>query len=331
MKRFFIVAILLIFSSGCFDTKPDNVEVTINVKFPSNDITCKTYLAELFVVTLFDSNQKKTATETFTCTAATDTLSLFVEKDTYYFTVALNDSNDNKKMYGSGTVDANSGDTEVDVEMAEYKGGITFKWNSSDCDSYDIEVIKFTLLNDGDKVTTNIWGKQTELSQFAISCQAELFEVVNIPSGKYSSTINAYRTPNSDVSRITYNVPEFMVTTGTDSPLNINDYKEINVSDLKINWNFDSRSITSCSEVNVSKIAASLLSDDLTKTVEQPCNDSFDAVMIYDIPKGSYDILLQGLSNSDTALFEGSSQVDVEVGNIGSDALSEEIFIKEKN
>ncbi len=330
MKRFFIAAVILILSFGCFDTKPDNIELTINIKFPS-DVNCKTYLAELFEVTLFDSNQKKTATETFTCTENTDTLSLFVEKDNYYFTVALKDSNDNKKMYGSGTVDASSGDTEVNVEMTEYSGGITFNWNSSDCGNYDIEVIKFTLLNDGDKVSTNIWGKETELSDFEISCHAELFEVANIPSGKYSATVNAYRTTDSDVSRITYEVPEFIVTTGSDSPLDINDYKKVNVSDLIINWNFDSRSITSCSEVDVTTIAASLISNDLTKTVEQSCDDSFSAIKIYDIPAGSYDILLQGLSNSETALFEGDAQIDIEVGNIGSDSLTQEIFIKEKN
>lgn len=330
MKRFFIVALLLIFSFGCFDTKPDNVEVTINVKFPQGE-NCKLYLAELFEVTLFDSNQKKTATETFTCTEATDTLSLFVEKDNYYFTVALKDSNGNKKSYGSGTVDASSGDTEVDVEMTEYAGGVTFKWNSSDCSNYDIEIIKFTLLNEGEKVTTNIWGKDTELSQFEISCHAELFEVVNIPAGKYSASVNAYRKADSEVTRISYEVPEFKITTGTDSPLDINDYKEIKVSDLIINWNFDSRSINSCSEVNVSTIAASLISNDLTKTAEQPCDDTFSAIKIYDIPKGSYDILLQGLSNSDTALFEGNAQIDIETGSIGSDSLTQEIFIKEKN
>ena len=330
MKRIFLAAIIMILSFGCFDSKPDNVEVTINVKFPQG-VNCKLYLAELFEVTLFDSNQKKTTTETFTCTESTETLSLFVEKDNYYFTVALKDSNGNKKSYGSGTVDASSGDTEVDVDMAEYAGGITFNWNSSDCSNYDIEVIKFTLLNEGEKVSTNIWGKETELSQFEISCQAELFEVVNIPSGKYSATVNAYRTSDSDISRITYEVPEFIITTGVDSPLNINDYKEVNVSDLIINWNFDSRSITSCSEVDVTTIAASLISNDLTKTAKQECDDTFSAIKIYDIPKGSYDILLQGLSNSETALFEGSAQIDIEAGSIGSDSLTQEIFIKEKN
>jgi len=329
MKRILIAAIVMILSFGCFDTKPDNVEVTINIKFPQGE-TCKLYLAELFEVTLFDSNQKKTATETFMCTDTTDTLSLFVEKDNYYFTVALKDSNNNKKSYGSGTVDATTTDTEVDVDMVEYAGGITFNWNSSDCNDYDIEIIKFTLLNEGEKVSTNIWGKETELSEFELSCRAELFEVVNIPSGKYSATINAYRTDDSDISRITYTVPEFKIVTGVDSPLDINDYKNINVSDLIVNWNFDSRTITSCSDTDVFTIAASLISNDLTKTVEQSCNDTFDPILIYDIPNGSYDLLLQGLSNSETALFEGTAQIDIETGSIGKDALTQEIFIKEK-
>jgi len=319
----------MIFAFGCFDTKPDNVEVTINVKFPQDE-NCKLYLAELFEVTLFDSNQKKTATETFACTDTTETLSLFVEKDNYYFTVALKDSNGNKKSYGSGTIDASTGDTAIDVTMAEYAGGITFNWKSSDCSNYDIEVIKFTLLNEGEKVSTNIWGKETELSEFQLSCRAELFEVVNIPSGKYSATIDAFRTSESDTSRITYTVPEFMIVTGVDSPLDINDYKKVNVSDLIINWNFDSRSINSCTEVNVSTIAASLISNDLTKTAQQTCDDIFSPITVYDIPAGSYDILLQGLNNSETALFEGSASIDVEIGSIGNDALTQEVFIKEK-
>lgn len=329
MKRIFIATLVMILSFGCFKSKPDNVEITINIKFPEGE-NCTLYLAKLFEVTLFDSNQKKTAVETFTCTDTTDSLSLFVEKDIYYFTVALKDSKDNKKSYGSGSVDATTEDTQVNVDMVEYAGGITFNWKSSDCKNYNIEVIKFTLLNEGEKVSTNIWGKETELSEFVLSCRAELFEVVNIPSGKYSATINAYRTADSGISRITYAVPKFKIVTGVDSPMDINDYKNVNVSDLLINWNFDSRSITSCSEVDVFTIAASLISSNLTKTVEQSCEDNLNPILIYDIPEGSYNLLLQGLSNSETALFEATSQIDIEAGNIEKDVLTQEILIKEK-
>jgi len=332
MKYLFIVSVVfLVFSFGCFNIKQDEVNITLNIKFKDGE-SCKLYLASLFKVTLFDSNQKKTVVKTFECTDTTDSLSLSVQEGRYSFNVVLKDSKDNKKSYASGTVDASKGDVEIDISMEDYTGGITFSWKSSDCSKYGITVIKFTLLNKGKKVTTNIWGKEVELSEFGISCEAESLELMNTPSGKYSADINSFRTRTSTVSRIIYTVPEFKTLTGAETYVDINKYSKVNVSDLTVNWNFDSRSFTSCSQANITKIEALLVfSDKPIKTVEEDCDsDKFTPLKFYDILKGSYDLILKGKNSLGTVLFEGSSKLDIKVGNIADEALAETIFIKEK-
>jgi hypothetical protein len=330
MMRVFVFMILLaVITGGCGESKPDNVELVIKLDFP-DQINCDTYLADHFLVTLYNSKQEKKPSKTFDCSSETEELVLYVEKDSYYITVALKDSNDLNNSYGSATVDMTQGDNEVTVEMAEYLGGITLKWNSSDCTNYGLNNLKVTLENDEGPVSSVIWGKKEKLENYEILCNAEMLEIVNIPSALYTSVINGFRTPESKRPRIVYTIDQFKTTTGQDKAVNINDHKEIVVSDLKIKWEFDSKSISDCESAGVGKVIASFISTGETITEEKFCDDRFETFYFYDIAPGEYEILLRGMNGNEETLFEGSLDKTIEKGYIGSDILSEEIYLVEK-
>jgi hypothetical protein len=333
MKYFFMSAFIIFCLTGCGDTKPENVELTITLSFPEG-VTCKSYLADHFTVTLYNSEQKKTDSTEFPCTPETDALVLYVEKDIYYFTVALKGTDDLNKSYGSGTVDLSAGDTEVKIEMAEYQGGITFKWKGSDCRDFGIHNLKFTLENDDGHVSSVIWGKEEKIENFEILCSAEMLEIVNIPAVFYTASANGFRTEESKTPRIVYSISDkFKVVSGQDQQIDINEYKEVVVSDLKISWEFDSKSIASCEDAEVTNIIASLVSDSDTISEETACDNSFDPFYFYDVSAGNYELLVRGLDSLEKTLFENSEDtqtVTVEKGLIGSDIISINILLKEK-
>lgn len=329
MRVFVFMILLAVITGGCGESKPDNVELVIKLNFP-DQINCTTYLADHFLVTLYNSRQEKKASKTFDCSAETEELVLYVEKDSYYITVALKDSSDLNNSYGSATVDMTQGDNEVTIEMAEYLGGITLKWNSSDCTDYGLDNLKITLEDEDGPVSSVIWGKKEKLENYKILCNAGTLEIVNIPSALYTSVINGFRTSESETPRIVYTINQFKTNTGQDKAVNINDHKEIVVSDLKIKWEFDSKSISGCESAGVGKVVASLISSDKTITEEKGCDDNFENFYFYDITPGEYNILLRGMNGSDETLFEGSLDKTIEKGFIGSDIISEEIYLVEK-
>lgn len=324
-----LFSLMFLFSS-CGELKPDNVELTILVSFPGN-VTCKTYLADHFAVTLYDSEQKKKDTKIFDCTADTEELVLYVEKDSYYLTVALKGTDNLNKSYGSGMVDLSNGDAEVKIEMAEYMGGITFKWRASDCSDYNIHNLKFSLENEDGFVSSVIWGKEEKIENFEILCSAEMLEIVNIPAVLYTAAAKGFRTSDSKIPRIIYTVPfEFKVVSGQDVPVNINEYREVVVSDLKLGWEFDSKSVGNCETASVQKVAASLIGGSDTFSQETLCDNSYETFYFYDISAGDYEILVRGFNSTGETNFEGSNEIKIEKGKIGSDIISETIFLKEK-
>lgn len=323
------ITICSLFFCSCGESKPDQVEINITLNHEAG-VTYQTYLAEYYEIVLFDSFQKRVDKKTVECYDGISELSIFVEKGEYYFTVSLKDSNNSIKSYGSGTADASESDVTVSVEMAEYKGGITFTWNSSDCENYDISLFKFNLLNDEESVSAVIWGKETEISDYKINCEAELFEVVNIDSGKYSAKADAFRNSDSENPRITYNIPEFMMVSGQTAVVKMNDSKEIVVSDLFLSWEFDSKSIATCAEAGISTVVASLISDDDTLILTSECDDKFNSFKFFDIPENTYEILLRGMDTSENTLYESSKELEIKKGSIGKEALEESIYLKEK-
>ena len=333
MKYFFMAALIIFCLSGCGETKPENVELTITLSFPEGT-TCKSYLADHFTVTLYNSEQKKTDSQDFPCTPETDALVLYVEKDIYYFTVALKGTDELNKSYGSGTVDLSNGDTEIKIEMEEYQGGITFKWNGSDCENFGIHNLKFTLENDDGYVSSVIWGKEEKIEDFEILCSAEMLEIVNIPAVFYTASAKGFRTEESKTPRIIYSVSDkFTVVSEQDQKIDINEYKEVMVSDIKIIWEFDSKSIASCEDAGVASIIASLVSNSDTLSEETTCDNSFSPFYFYDVSAGKYELLFRGLDSSENTLFENdvnTQEVTVDKGLIGSDIININILLKEK-
>lgn len=330
MNKLLLIAIVAFFAYGCGNSKPDQVEITIALNH-GEGITCETYLAKYYEVVFFDSSQRKVVKENVDCYEGISEISVFIEKGNYYFTVSLKDNGGSIKSYGSGSADASETDITVSVKMDEYKGGISFSWNSDDCENYDISLFKFTLLENGNTVNAVIWGKDTEISNYEISCKAEFFEVVNIEPGKYSAKADAFRLEGSETPRITYNIPEFIMVSGQTTTVKMNDSKEIVVSDLFLLWEFDSKSISTCSDAGIVSVTASLISDENTFSFTNDCDDKFSSFKFFDIPEGDYEILLRGMDTSDNTLFESSETIEIKKGSIGKDALSETIYLKKNN
>ena len=321
-------AVLFVLCS-CDFSKPDQVEIILTVNHEEG-VDCKTYLADYYEVVLFDSMQKKVDTLKFDCYSGLSELSIPAEKGEYYFTVSLKDESGSIKSYGSGIADASTSDITVNVDMAEFKGAVTFTWNSSDCENYDISLFKFTMLKEDEKVSAVIWGKETEISEYKVNCEAESFQVVNIDSGKYSAKAEAYRLVDSKNPRILYDIPQFMMVSGQTAVVKMNDSKEIVVSDLILSWEFDSKSISNCENAGINSVIASLISDNDTFTLTDDCNNKFSKFMFYDIPENTYEILLRGMDDSENTLFESSQELEIKKGSIGKDALTESIYLKGK-
>jgi hypothetical protein len=329
--KYFVFSLLfsMIFCVSCGSS--DKIELTVDVVFPDG-VNCRTYLADKFEIVLFDSSQRKTETRTFKCDADISSFSLFVAKEKYYVVVALKDSNGNKKSYGTGYVDASVSDADISITMAEYQGGVTFKWGTSFCNSYNIGVIRFSLAVDGDTVSTIVWGKETEIDEYEMNCSSGYFEIVNIPTGVlYKSEILAYRDQSSPRNRIEFDIPEFKLVTGQDTPVNIDEYKKIVVSDVLIKWDFDSKSIENCSDAGIGKVSVEVFSTYFNESLEMSCADnSFPEFRFFDLPKGSYELTVLGLDSNGSVKFKGTKDIDVEAGKIGKDALAYEILIFEQ-
>ncbi|MGI6393318.1 MAG: hypothetical protein ACOX2F_01075 [bacterium] len=334
MRHLFLSLFIMLYLIGCGGSKPANVELTINASFPEG-VTCENYVASHFSLTLFNSQQKKTLSKEFPCSPELNSFVVYVEKDIYYFTLALKGKDNLNKSYGSGTADLSDGNTTITVEMEEYQGGLTFKWKGSDCKKFDVHNLRFTLKDDDEEiVSTVVWGKEEKIEDFEISCQAEMFEIVNIPATFYSASVNGFRTSKSTTPRITYAVvPEkFKLVSGQDQQIDI-EHKETLVSDIEITWEFDSKSIEKCEDVSVTKIVASLVSDEDTFSEEKTCDNKFEQFYLYDISAGEYDFYLRGFDSLGETLFENpenTQEIVVEKGLIGKDAIKIEILLKEK-
>ena len=329
---FFMLLAALVF--GCSDSKNNDTELKISYSLPEGR-TCKTYLADHFEVTWYDSEQRKIGAKEISCDSESpDSLTLLVSKGSYYVSVVLLDESKMWQSYGAAKVEVNS-DTEVKVAMEDYQGGMIFVWNPSDCSSskYNLAMLALDLFSEDEPVKAVIWGEEVELNNFTIPCKAGRFEVINIPAEPlYTAKLNGYRTNSlAGESRVLYEIPEFVSGHGQNKNINIDTYKQILVSDMKLSWEFDSKSIDSCETAGITKVVASLISEEATVSVEQNCNNKFADFYLYDIPEHEYTLYLYGISGDDATLFESSLEIGmIEAGSIGRDMLENKIFLKEK-
>lgn len=330
MKIFFLMLLAaLVF--GCSDSKHDTAELKISYALEEGK-TCQTYLADHFLITVYDSLQRKISEKKIMCDSEESGLNLVVDKGSYYVSVVLLSSDDMWQSYGAGKVEV-TGDEEIKIDLKTYLGGMIFKWETSDCDKYNISLMAMDLTINGEPVSAVIWGEDVEMENFQIPCSAGQIEVINIsPEPTYTAVFRGYRNSLKNESRVVYEIPEFISGHGQNKKVNINDYGVVLVSDMKVSWEFDSKSIDSCETAGITKVKAELVSDDgYTVSEEQECDNKFSDIYLYEITKHNYTLYLYGRTDKDETLFESSLELgEIEPGSIGKNILENKIMLKEK-
>lgn len=378
MKVFIFILFAALFL-GCSDGGRDTVELEVNYTLEQGR-TCQTYLADHFLVTVYDSEQRKVTEKQIKCDSENpDTMRLVVEKGSYYISVVLRSADKLWQSYGAKKVEVTA-DSKETIEMKDYIGGMTFIWNSSDCSKYNISTMSLNLnrisgippkedsdakdtasedtasedttsedsaSEDTDSEDTDsetpvyeetpvevvVWGEKVKMENFPIPCTAGRFEVINLPpEPTYKAQIEGFKDLADNAGRIKYDIPEFVSGRGQNKSVSIDKYKKIVVSDMKVSWQFDSRSIDSCETAGIVKLRAELVSDSRTvSSSDQECDNKFYDLYIYNILEGKYVLYLYGFSSEKETLFESSLDVgEIEAGNIDDKILKETILLKEK-
>ena len=316
---------------GCSDSKHDNAELKISYTLEEGR-TCQTYLADHFQVTVYDSAQRKISEKKIPCDAEEPGMKLVVEKDSYYISVVLMSKDEMWQSYGAARAEV-SADTEINVPMETYQGGMIFKWDTSDCGKYSLSLMTVDMFSEGEPIKAVLWGEEVKMENLQLPCSAGQLEVINIPpEPTYTATFRGYRKSLKGESRTVYEIPEFVSGHGQNKKVNIADYRVVLVSDMKVSWEFDSKSIDSCETAGITKVAAALVSDEGYRVyAEQPCDNKFSDFYLYEITHHSYTLYVYGISDKDETLFESSLEVgEIEPGSVGKNILENKIFLKEK-
>ncbi len=319
-KLIFVLFLSLLFVS-CGGNADKTETLLVNFNFSNNE-NCSTYLAEKYVVTLYNFAQEKYDSKEVSCDGNSG-VKLNVKEDKYYITVELKDSNNNTKSFGSAVVDTKLSKS-VDISMKEYKGGITLSWSKDDCEKYDLGLISISINFEDSPLKANVWGKETTFDKFKINCSAETLLINNIASGTYSVNALGFKDEKSEVARISYKISDFKLITGQESFIDLDKHMQIEVSDIVIPWNFDSRSIKSCGDAGVEKIVATLKSDSKTFETTIDCSDKDKNILFYDIPEADYKLIVNAVDKNEKTLFSAEKDLKVKKGHIGKDAVKEE-------
>lgn len=336
--KIFILALCAVLFLGCSNSDDNKVDLEINYLLEQGR-TCKDYFADHFLLNVYDSEQRSYITKEIPCDNKDDEKLIFsVDKDSYFVSVVLLDDKDMWQSYGATKADILS-DTKLTINMERYEGGLSFEWKSDNCDKYNVSVMNFdlNLKSDGTPVHAVLWGEDTEIKDYQVPCAAGHFEIINIDwEPDYSVKINAFRTPLSFMqSRVSYENDKFVSGHGQNRKIDLDDSakitKKVLVSDMKVSWEFDSKSIESCDDAKVKKVKAVLASDSYTISSEQNCDDEYSDFYLYDIIQKSYTLSLYGYSEDDKILFETTEKLgEIKPGSIGKEILEKKILLKEK-
>lgn len=327
----FLLPILVIALLGCGSNAEKTYTLTVKFAYKDPSIkNCTNYLASNFIINIYNSDMEKYATyDNISCTETTSSKEIQIAKGSYYITVELKDSKQNTKTFGSAKVDIQGSQT-TDIILEEYTGGISFTWNSSLCDGNSIEIFKFTIKLDGSYLSANLWGTPIEFNNYPINCMAQQLLLNNIKAGSYEITVNGYRTSQSAKPRTISEIPSFKLLSGQDSPVKLDSYIKIAVSDLVLTWDFDSKSITTCSQAGISTISAFLTPAGDNPVFSSICDEKNKLILMSDLSEGSYDITVNGLASDNTIKFTATDKIDIVKGKVGTSAYKKTVLIKEK-
>ncbi|HSA33975.1 MAG TPA: hypothetical protein P5077_09650 [bacterium] len=329
MRRvLFMVLVLTGIIAGCGKNAEERHTLTLDLRFDAAEATdCTSYQADKFVVTLYTDDFKTRKTFEFACAADMRKPTLELAAGTYYLTVELLDGV-YINSWGSGQVSLIS-DKTLSVDMNQYAGGIDIEWSSSLCDKLDIAVLSVSAITGGSAVSAIIWGQETTVTDLAIACHAERLSLNNIPSGPYAVTISGRRAEDAPRTRATATIT-VTLPAGQEKTLTIDDKNLLlEVSDLKVSWEFDSKSITSCTDAGVATIRASATGESDTFSEETAC-ETEGTLTVYDLPPGDYTITADGLDATGKVTYTGHKLRTVEAGKVGNDAYAETIYLKQE-
>ncbi|MBO4711817.1 hypothetical protein J5681_07880 [bacterium] len=329
--KIFVFMLLAALVFGCSDAKHDTVELKISYTLEEGR-TCQTYLADHFLVTVYDSAQRKISEKKISCDTEEPGMKLVVEKDSYYVSVVLRSSDNMWQSYGAARAEVDS-DTEINILMKTYQGGMIFKWDTADCGRYTLSLMTVDMFSEGEPVNAVLWGEEVKMENLQLPCSAGQLEVINIPpEPTYTATFRGYRKSLKGESRTVYEIPEFVSGHGQNKKVNIADYRVVLVSDMKVSWEFDSKSIDSCETAGITKVKAVLVSEEGYAVYdEQECDNKFSDFYLYEITHHSYTLFVYGITDKEEVLFESSLEVgEIEPGSVGKNILENKIFLKEK-
>lgn len=329
MRRvLFTVLVFAGIVAGCGKNAGERYTLTLDLRFNAAEATdCTSYQADKFVVTIYTDDFKTRKTFEFPCAADMRKPTMELAAGTYYFTVELLDGV-YINSWGSGEVSL-VGDKTLTVNMNEYAGGIALEWSSSLCDKLDIAVLSISAITGGSPVSAIIWGKETEVTGLNISCRAERLSLNNIPSGPYAVTVSGRRSEEAPRTRATATIT-VTLPAGQEKTLTIDDKNLLlEVSDLKVSWEFDSKSITSCADAGVATVRASATGESDTFTEETACQTE-GTMTLYDLAPGDYTITADGLDTTGKVTYTGHKLRTIEAGKTGKDAYAETIYLKQE-
>ncbi|HOW51287.1 MAG TPA: hypothetical protein PLV42_04495 [bacterium] len=317
---------------GCGSDAEKTYVLTLNFQFdPQEAADCTSYLPDngKFSVTVYNETFETRKTHELSCTKEAASTSIDLTSGTYYVTIELLDATGNIKSWSSTSVDL-LGDKTLNIPMRQYRGGFSLSWSKTLCSSLGVSLLKISALQEGDPVSAIVWGQEKVVSELPILCQAESFAVNNIAAGKYALTVAGYRTDDSERVRAAGEILEFTLVDAQNTPISLKDHLDLVVSDLSVTWDFDSKSITSCSDAGITIIRATLTREDDTITQEMPCDYAKRTMTIYDVPAGEYTVTVDGLDAGGSATFTGQATQIVEKGKIAKNSYKIDILIKQE-
>lgn len=328
--NFLLFLFILLLISSCGKSTIKTYDVTLYFEF-EQDRSCEYYLADEYTITILDRHKKQIKQKQLPCSQDSNSTTINLERGTYYISADLTAGN-NIKSHAMNTITIPT-DSQTTFSMRPYSGGLTITWNDPICNDYDINRLSYSIEHNNAPLEVSYWTETTTFTDFEIPCSDEKIMLHNIEEGSYEMIVKGYRDVDPGYPRAASETISFAISPGQHSTFQLTkDKLLLNVSDLHINWEFDSRSIESCSDASVSNIKVVIKDNDsdISFSQTEPCNNSDKKFSFYNIKPGVFTITVSGIDQNGTTTFSGIREdYTIEKGFVGNDAYDVKIFLKE--